>query len=65
VLRPVCVEADAPLAGAAVADALRKRPRKRQVFLAERLRRGSLGQAIGGMRIQTEANPYLDSAGSS
>jgi hypothetical protein len=35
------------------------------VFLAERLPRGSLGQAIGGTRIQTEGNPYLDSAGSS
>jgi CelD/BcsL family acetyltransferase involved in cellulose biosynthesis len=35
------------------------------VFLAEDLPRGSLGQAIGGTRIRTEANPYLDMAGSS
>jgi CelD/BcsL family acetyltransferase involved in cellulose biosynthesis len=65
VLGPVCAERDAPLAGTAVAHALRERPRKWHVFLAEELPRGSVGQAIGGTCIRIEANPYLDIAGSS
>jgi CelD/BcsL family acetyltransferase involved in cellulose biosynthesis len=53
VLGPICAEDDEPAAGTALARAL-----------AERLPRGPVGDAIGGTRIQTEANPYLEIGGS-
>jgi CelD/BcsL family acetyltransferase involved in cellulose biosynthesis len=65
VLGPICAEDDEPAAGAALARALAERPKRWHLFLAERLPRGPIGDAVGGTRMQTEANPYLDIAGSS
>ena len=65
VLGPICAEDDEPAAGAALARALAERPKGWHLFLAERLPRGPVGDAIGGTRIQTEANPYLEIGGSS
>jgi len=63
VLGPICAPEDEPAAGAALARTLAERPRDRHVFLAERLPSGLIGEAIGGVVIQREANPYLDIGG--
>jgi CelD/BcsL family acetyltransferase involved in cellulose biosynthesis len=65
VLGPICAEGEEHAAGAALARVLAERPRRWHVFLAERIPRGPIGDAIGGTRIQTEANPNLEIAGQS
>jgi CelD/BcsL family acetyltransferase involved in cellulose biosynthesis len=65
VLGPVCAIEDEPAAGAALAGVLAQRPRRRLVFLAERLPHGSISQAVGGTLIQRESNPYLEVEGAS
>ena len=65
VLGPVCAVDDEPAAGQALHAVLTRRPRRRLVFLAERLPPGAVGQAIGGTVIQRESNPYLEIAGAS
>jgi CelD/BcsL family acetyltransferase involved in cellulose biosynthesis len=65
VLGPVCAIEDESAAGAALRAVLAQQPRRRLVFLAERLPPGSVGQAIGGTVIQRESNPYLEIAGAS
>jgi CelD/BcsL family acetyltransferase involved in cellulose biosynthesis len=63
VLGPVCAEADTGAAGAALVQELAERPQGWRVFVAERMPCGPLGRALGGTRVQTEANPYLDTEG--
>jgi CelD/BcsL family acetyltransferase involved in cellulose biosynthesis len=65
VLGPISAEGDEAAAGAALARTIAERPRRWHLFLAERLPRGPIGDALGGTRMQTEANPYLEIAGSS
>ena len=65
VLGPICGEGDGPAAGAALAGVLVEQPRRWHLFLGERLPRGPVAEAIGGERMQTEANPYLEIAGKS
>jgi CelD/BcsL family acetyltransferase involved in cellulose biosynthesis len=64
VLGPVCAPADRGAAGEALVEALRAGAAGPwDVLLAERLPRGPLGAALGGVALASEACPELDTEG--
>ena len=66
VLGPVCDPGDAAEAGAAILNGLREGLAGRwNVFLAERMPAGPLGDSMGGKVLQAEANPSLEIGGRS
>lgn len=65
-LGPICAPADREAAGAALREALADGAAGPwHVLLAERMPVGSLGEAIGGRRLQREASPELEIGGRS
>jgi CelD/BcsL family acetyltransferase involved in cellulose biosynthesis len=66
VLGPVCNPADREAAGSALREALAAGAAGPwHVLLAERLPVGALGEALGGRRLQREANPEMEICGRS